>query len=77
VLLVQYGAHNYYSMRPADEAGDCDGVSSAVGATASATPAEDGRSTVVLVAGGVLLLAALAGAGFWAFPRRATAGERE
>ncbi len=76
-LLVQYGAHNYVSMRPADEAGDCDGVSSAVGATVSATTGDDGRSTVVLVAGGVLLLAALAAGGFWAFRRRTTAGERE
>jgi peptide/nickel transport system substrate-binding protein len=76
-LLVQYGAHNYYTLRPADEAGDCDGVTSAVGATVSGQPAEDGRSTVVLVAGGVLLLAALAAGGFWAFRRRTTAGERE
>jgi peptide/nickel transport system substrate-binding protein len=77
VLLVQYGAHNYFSMRPADEAGDCDGVTSAVGATASPTTEDEGRSTVVLVAGGVLLLAVLAGGGFWAFRRRETAGERE
>jgi peptide/nickel transport system substrate-binding protein len=76
-LLVQYGGHNYFSLRPAEEAGDCDGVTSAVGATAAASTEEDGRSTVVLVAGGVLLLVALGAGGFWAFRRRATAGERE
>ena len=26
ILLIQYGIHNYLSIRPADEAGDCDGV---------------------------------------------------
>ena len=26
ILLFQYGVHNYLNMRPADEAGDCDGV---------------------------------------------------
>ena len=32
VWLVQYGARNYTLLRPADEAGDCDGVTSALGA---------------------------------------------
>ena len=80
VLLVQYGAHNYLEMRPADQAGDCDGVASAVGASTDVDPAsaaEDGSNTWVLVAGGVAVLALLAGGGLWAFRRRATAGERE
>ena len=32
VLVMQYGAHNYSLLRPAEEAGDCDGVPSAIGA---------------------------------------------
>ena len=32
ILLIQYGIHNYLSIRPADEAGDCDGVETALGA---------------------------------------------
>ena len=32
MLLVQYGGRNYTLLRPADEAGDCDGVTSALGA---------------------------------------------
>ena len=33
VWLVQYGGRNYSLLRPADEAGDCDGVTSALGAS--------------------------------------------
>ena len=32
ILIVQYGVHNYLSVRPAAEAGDCDGVETALGA---------------------------------------------
>ena len=32
IWLVQYGSHNYQSVRPAAEAGDCDGVATAIGA---------------------------------------------
>ena len=32
VWLVQYGGRNYTLLRPADEAGDCDGVTTALGA---------------------------------------------
>ena len=35
VLLIQYGAHNYHLLRPAKEAGDCDGVARRSGPTAS------------------------------------------
>ncbi len=42
VLLVQYGARNYTLLRPAKDAGDCDGVKSAVGA--SKTVSESGTS---------------------------------
>jgi peptide/nickel transport system substrate-binding protein len=81
VLLVQYGAHNYLSMRPADEAGDCDGVTSAIGASSGdvepSSVESDDAGTWVLVAGGVALLVLLLGGGAWAIRRRATAGERE
>ena len=33
VWLVQYGGRNYSLLRPADEAGDCDGVTTALGAS--------------------------------------------
>ena len=35
VWLVQYGARNYTLLRPAKDAGDCDGVASAAGAAKS------------------------------------------
>ena len=44
VWLVQYGAHNYTLLRPADEAGDCDGVTSALEpASASSEQSRRGR----------------------------------
>jgi peptide/nickel transport system substrate-binding protein len=78
VWLVQYGSHNYVSLRPAADAGSCDGVGSAVGANVSAASADAGGSggSGLLVGGGVVLLVLLAGGGFLAFRRRATAGER-
>jgi peptide/nickel transport system substrate-binding protein len=84
VWLIQYGAHNYVSARPAAKAGTCDGVSSALGASkASASGASVGGSgtggghTGLVVGGGVALLALLAGSGVVAFRRRSTAAERE
>jgi peptide/nickel transport system substrate-binding protein len=78
-----YGMDNYLQMRPADQAGDCDGVTSAIGAEGSETALDpavsvdgDEDSTWLLVAGGVGL-ALLAGLAVWAMRRRATAGERE
>ncbi len=84
IWLFQYGIHNYLSMRPAADAGDCEGVTTAVQATGasvtasgSASDARSTTSTVLLVTGGALVLVALAGGGFLAFRRRMTAGERE
>jgi peptide/nickel transport system substrate-binding protein len=83
VWLVQYGAHNYVSLRPVDKAGNCDGVTSALGATKLSSSASstgsggDGGGSAVLIGGGVVLLVLLAGGGLLAFRRRATAGERE
>ena len=44
VWLIQYGGHNYNQLRPAAQAGDCDGVASALGASASSSTsaADDG-----------------------------------
>jgi peptide/nickel transport system substrate-binding protein len=81
ILLVQYGARNYSLLRPADEAGDCDGVTSAIGTTESVSTSSasggDDAGNLALIGGGAVLLLAMAGGGFWAFRRRATAGERE
>ncbi len=41
VLLVQYGAFNYSLLRPADEAGDCDGIESAIGPSESSSSSGD------------------------------------
>ena len=37
VWLIQYGGHNYNQFRPTSQAGDCDGVASAIGASASSS----------------------------------------
>jgi peptide/nickel transport system substrate-binding protein len=84
VWLVQYGAHNYVSLRPRKDAGNCDGVTSAVGATTAAAGdsgggagSSGGGSSGVLLGGGAVLLVLLAGGGLLAFRRRSTAGDRE
>jgi len=78
VLLVQYGAFNYRFLRPADEAGDCDGVASAVGASDASAGGDDdgGGSTALLVGGGALVVLLVAG-GAVAMRRRASADARE
>jgi peptide/nickel transport system substrate-binding protein len=79
IWLVQYGAHNYVSLRPSKEAGDCDGVTSATGAKAAAagSSADGGGGNIALLGGGAALLVLLAGGGLLAFRRRRTAGDRE
>ncbi len=54
IWLFQYGVSNYLTLRPADEAGDCDGAVSAIGATEGAASAESrrGRRRWSLIAGG-------------------------
>ncbi len=75
IWLVQYGVHNYLSVRPASEAGDCDKVGSAVKATDAA--ADSGVSQGFLIgAGGVALVAAIIG-GVVLMRRRSTVGDRE
>ncbi len=78
VLLVQYGAFNYSLLRPADEAGDCDGIESAVGASSSSSGGDDdGGSSAVLIGGGVLVALLVVGGGVVAMRRRSTAADRE
>jgi peptide/nickel transport system substrate-binding protein len=80
VWLVQYGAHNYSALRPVDEAGDCDGVKSAlkpVSASSSGEGEDGGGNNTALIAGGVVVLLLIAAGGFFAVRRRSTAGERE
>ncbi len=80
VLLMQYGSANYRLLRPADSAGDCDGVARAIGAQStpgSGGSADAGGVNPLLVGGGVVLALLLAGAGVAAVRRRTTAAERE
>ena len=84
ILLIQYGIHNYLSVRPADEAGDCDGVATALGAEGSPTASggggggeDEGSSTGALVGGGIALAVVVLGVGVWAVRRRSSAAERE
>ncbi len=76
VWLLQYGAHNYSAVRPADKAGNCDGVASAVGATSASGEGSSSNPAVVWV--GVAVLVLLLGGGVvLLIRRRATAAERE
>ena len=80
VWLIQYGGHNYNQFRPTSQAGDCDGVASALGASSSSsTKSSDdggGSNTAAWIAGGVLVVA-LVGGGVLLVRRRNTAAERE
>ncbi len=85
VLLFQYGAHNYLSVRPADDAGDCDGVETALGvegadgssAGSGGGDSDEGGSMPLMIGGAVVLGAAVLGGGAWGLRRRATAADRE
>ena len=77
VLLVQYGTFNYSLLRPADEAGDCDGIESAIKASSSSAGGDDDGGSSGLLIGGGVLVARWGGGGLVAMRRRSTAGERE
>jgi peptide/nickel transport system substrate-binding protein len=78
VLLVQYGAYNYSLLRPAKDAGDCDGVARAMGANSTAAASSDDSSgNLMLIGGAAVLVVLVAGGALLAYRRRATAGERE
>jgi peptide/nickel transport system substrate-binding protein len=73
--LFQLGTHNYRSMRPASEAGDCGGAANAT--QAAAAEESEGVSTGFLVGAGVLAVLVVAGGAVVLVRRRATAGDRE
>ncbi len=86
ILLIQYGIQNYLNLRPADEAGDCDGVDTALGASqnggegagaAAAAAADEGGGSGALIGGGVVLAALVLGGGAWAMRRRSSTADRE
>lgn len=83
ILLFQYGIRNYLQVRPADEAGDCDGVSTALGVQTdepeAAGPggggAAGGNGAGMFLAGLAVGMALVGGA--WGLQRRATVDDRE
>lgn len=85
ILLFQYGIHNYLSVRPAAEAGDCDGTLStdeaaevAQGAvSSSARSAIDTVGVLGMLVGGLLLFVAGSALGAFAGYRKATVDYRE
>ncbi|NUR09788.1 MAG: ABC transporter substrate-binding protein [Nocardioidaceae bacterium] len=79
VWLIQYGTKNYTMLRPVEQAGDCDGVKSALKPVSAETSdsASSGGNAAIVIVGGVVVLLLLAGGGFLAVRRRATAGDRE
>ena len=85
VWLVQYGGHNYPLLRPAAEAGDCDGTPSAQGAVPQSEDGSPSAAPAVAESGGNTMGGFLAGvlstllvvAGFWALQRRRTVDDRE
>ena len=77
VWLVQYGVRNYTLLRPADEAGDCDGVTTALGVSEeSGKDSSDGAATTLIIGGAVLAVLVIGG-GIVLLRRRSTAAERE
>ena len=77
VWLIQYGGHNYTEVRPASKAGDCDGVTSAVGASSSSDSSDSGSNAAAgWIVGGVVVVL-LIGGGLLMLRRRGTQAERE
>lgn len=81
VWVMQYGVHNYLNVRPVAQAGDCDGVTTALGADGSATSGgteaeEESSSTPLFLGLGLLVLGGLAGVALL-LRRRAGADDRE
>lgn len=82
ILLFQYGIDNYLNMRPADEAGDCDGVATALGAgqapgSGGGGDSDDEGGSAVLIGGAVLAGVVVLVGGGWILRRRSTAADRE
>jgi peptide/nickel transport system substrate-binding protein len=77
IWLFQYGAHNYLNVRPASQAGNCDGVTTALRPTAASSDAGGGGSSPATMLGvGAAVLVLLAAGGALAMRRRATAADR-
>ncbi|MFT4010903.1 MAG: ABC transporter substrate-binding protein [Nocardioidaceae bacterium] len=79
VLLMQYGGYNYTFLRPASEAGDCDGVAGAVGVAAKGETTSDGggSNTGVIIGLGVVVVLVAAGGVVVGLRRRTTTADRE
>jgi peptide/nickel transport system substrate-binding protein len=85
VWLIQYGSQNYLNLRPAADAGDCDGLPDAVGAvdssgnggTPGAKGSDDGGGSGAMIGVGVLAGLAVVVGGIALVRRRATADDRE
>lgn len=78
--IVQYGVQSYLQVRPIDEAGDCDGVTTALNANVSSEEAagdDSGSSTPLLIGGAVVLVVLLGGGALMAMRRRGTVSDRE
>jgi peptide/nickel transport system substrate-binding protein len=86
IWLIQYGSQNYLNVRPADQAGDCDGLENAVGAatasggsggTSGGDSDDEGLNTAAMVGIGALAGLAVVGGGMVLMRRRATVDDRE
>jgi peptide/nickel transport system substrate-binding protein len=77
VWLVQYGGRNYTLLRPAKDAGDCDGVTTAIGASKKSGTSSESSSTMTYAVGGGILAVLVLGGGIVLLRRRSTAADRE
>jgi peptide/nickel transport system substrate-binding protein len=75
VLLMQYGVSSYLSIRPAADAGDCDGLTSGTEATAAGS--DEGLGTAAMIGIGVAAGVVVVGGVIVAMRRRRTVGDRE
>ncbi len=79
--IVQYGVQSYLQVRPIDEAGDCDGIDSALNANVVAgsdTGDDDSGSSLPLLIGGAVVAIVIIGFGAaMIFRRHGSASDRE
>ena len=85
IWLIQYGVQNYLNLRPAADAGDCDGLEDAVGAVETSTGAtqassgddDGGGGSGAMIGIGVAAALVVLGGAFFLMRRRATVDDRE
>jgi len=86
IWLIQYGAQNYLNLRPAADAGDCDGLPNAVGAAVGSSAGggsgdsdgdDDGGGNGAVIGAGVAAGLVIVLGGFVLMRRRATVDDRE